>query len=141
MKDVSMVRLYLLRATYLLMTVGLAFQVWPAMMHRVGAMELQQGTVTCMLWAMSVLALIGLRYPLQMLPLLFFEMTWKAAWLATVALPKWQSGQMDYWTQQSAIACLMGVIFPLVIPWGYVLERYGKAPGDRWWKRVQAERA
>jgi len=26
----------------------------------------------------------------------------------------------------------MGVIFPLVIPWGYVWRHYVKAPGDRW---------
>jgi hypothetical protein len=34
-------------------------------------------------------------------------------------------------------ACLMGVVlFPLVIPWGYVLANYVKAPADRWRKPV-----
>jgi len=130
--EVSTFRLYLLRGAYLLIAVGLAVEIWPAMAGRVSSMELQQGTVTCMLWAMSVLALLGVRYPLRMLPLLFFEMVWKSAWLITVALPRWSNGQMDYGTTQSAIACLMGVIFPLVIPWRYVIENYLTAVGDRW---------
>jgi hypothetical protein len=135
MTKVSIVQLYLLRAVYLLIVVGLALQVWPSMVHRVAEMGLSQGTVTCMLWAMSVLAMLGIRHPLKMLPLIFFETVWKAAWLLTVALPKWSSGvPLDYWTRQSAIACLMGVIFPIVIPWRYVFEHYVKSPGDPWRK-------
>jgi len=29
-------------------------------------------------------------------------------------------------------ACLVGVIFYIVIPWPYVFAHYVKAPGDRW---------
>ena len=82
--------------------------------------------------AVSALALLGLRYPLQMLPLLFFELVWKSIWLIVVALPLWSAHQpMDAKTS-AVLACLMGVIFPIVIPWRYVFSNYVMKRGDRW---------
>src|SRR5665213_254608 len=86
-----------------------------------------------MLWALSVLAvLLAIRYPLQTLPLLFFEMTWKAAWLLAVALPRWSTGRMDPGTADTAFACLMVVIVPIVVQWFCGVENYVKKPGDPW---------
>src|ERR1700761_581552 len=117
---VSTFRLYLLRAGYLLLAVGLGLQIWPAFVgNHVGGMELMEGAVTCMLWALSILAWLGLRYPLRMLPLLFFEMAWKAAWLFAVGLPHWSAGNMDPGFAATAFACLIGVVFPFLIPWSY----------------------
>ena len=66
-------------------------------------------------------------------PLLFVEFAWKSIWLLAVALPIWRSGQaFDADTAETVKACLMGVIFPFVIPWGYVFKHYASAPGDRW---------
>ena len=42
----------------------------------------------CILLAMSVLAFLGLRYPVKMLPILLFESMWKLTWLAVIALPQ-----------------------------------------------------
>ena len=41
-----------------------------------------------MLTAMSILAFLGLRYPVKMLPVLLFESAWKLLWLALVAVPR-----------------------------------------------------
>ncbi|HJT43645.1 MAG TPA: hypothetical protein VJ750_09105 [Rhizomicrobium sp.] len=131
-------RLHLLRAAYLLLVVGLGVQVWPKMISGISTMTLGGGTVTAMLWTMSVLAIVGLRYPLQMLPLLFFETIWKAAWLLTVALPHWTAGTMDHRMAESAFACIMGAIFPIVIPWDYVFDNYVRKTGDRWWNRARS---
>jgi hypothetical protein len=130
---VSTFRLYLLRAGYLLLVVGLGLQIWPDFINnRVAGMELMEGAVTCMLLALSLLAWLGLRYPLRMLPLLFWEMAWKAAWLLVVALPHWSAGNMDDGTAATAFACLIGLVFPFLIPWSYVFENYVKRPGDPW---------
>ncbi len=77
-----------------------------------------QGVVHSMLAAMSALAIVGLRYPLQMLPLLFFELAWKAIWLVVVPLPLWSAHRMDPDTLETARECLMAVVFVVLIPVG-----------------------
>jgi hypothetical protein len=88
--------------------------------------------VTCMLWALSVLSILGLRYPLQMLPLLLFEITWKAAWLLTVALPHWTRGQWNQDLASTTFAVSLVVIFLPLVPWHYVFKHYVTKTGDRW---------
>jgi hypothetical protein len=132
MTQVSLLRLYALRATYLLLVVGLGIEIWPGIIHHEKPWELMQGVVRCMLAAVSVLAVLGLRYPLHMLPFLLFELVWKSIWLVVVAIPLWSAHQMDAETWATATACLMGVIFPIVIPWPYVFATYLMKRGDRW---------
>ena len=130
--QVSLLRLYALRATYLLLIVGLGVDVWPGIIHHAKPWGLMLGVVQCVLAAVSLVALVGLRYPLQMLPLLFFELVWKSIWLIVIAVPLWSAHQMDANTWETAVACLMGVIFPVVIPWRYVVANYVMRRGDRW---------
>ena len=129
---VGVVRLYLLRAGYLLLVVGLGLTVWPQIRQHAKSWELMHGVVACMLGAISALALLGLRYPLQMLPLLFFEVTWKAIWLVAVALPAWTAHRMDSDTSETAVECLMAAVFLAVVPWDHVVRRYVRQAGDRW---------
>ena len=132
MNDVSVFRLYLLRAMYLLIVVGLGIVIWPGVIHHDQPWGLMQGVVACMLAAFSALSLLGLRYPLQMLPLLMWELLWKSIWLLIVALPLWSSGQMDDKTLQTAFECLMAVLIPFVIPWKYVYAHYIRKQAERW---------
>jgi hypothetical protein len=125
-------RLNLLRAGYLLLVIGLGLTIWPAILHPGKTWELMNGVVVCMLGAMSALAVLGLRYPLQMLPLLFFEMGWKALWLARVALPALSAHRMDADTTETAFECLIAVVFLAVVPWPYVIQNYVLKSGDRW---------
>ena len=140
-RDVSIFRLYLLRATYLLVAVGLGVQIWPLILRSAAAPPAHmQGVVLAVLTAVSLLALLGLRYPIELLPLLLFELTWKAVWVLAIGLPLWRAGRLDAATHGTWIACLMGlVIFPLAIPWGYVLRHYVLARSDRW-RDAQASR-
>lgn len=131
--EVSTFRLYLMRGLYLLIAVGLGSMIWPGIIHHAKPWGHMQGVANALLAALSALALVGVRYPLQMLPLLLFELLWKAIWLVAVAVPLWSANQLDPDTRETVTACLMGIVLcPLVIPWGYVLTNYLRRPGDRW---------
>ncbi len=132
MTQVSLFRLYLLRALYLFMVIGLVFHTWPGIVHHRLSLPLMTGVGWSMLGAVSVLALIGLRHPLQMLPVLFFEIIWKTIWLLAFALPLWLAGQMDADTAQSVFECVLEVIILIAMPWRYVIHHYIINPGDRW---------
>ncbi len=88
-----------------------------------------------MLWALSTLSILGVRYPVRMLPLLLFEITWKAAWLLTVALPHWRRGQWNQELASTTFAVALVVILIPLVPWTYVFENYVRQPGDKWWGR------
>ncbi len=129
---VSLPRLYAMRAMYLLIVVGLALVVWPGVLHRSRPWELFEGVTQCMLAAFSALCVLGLRYPLQMLPLLLWELLWKSIWLLDVVLPAWRAGTLDEQTAGVAATCLLAAIIPFVVPWRHVVARYVRGAGDRW---------
>jgi hypothetical protein len=130
--SVSLPRLYLLRLGYLVVAVGLALTKWPLLINHDRPWPLFEGVETCMLVALSLLAFLGLRYPVQMLPILLFELGWKFIWVAVVVLPLWISNQMDPATLQVFYSCLVVLIVLAVIPWRYVVAHYVMKPGDRW---------
>ena len=93
--------------------------------------------ILSVLGATALLAVLGIRYPIKMLPLLFFEFVWKSIWVLAFGLPLSLSGGLDpnvtFGGTETLIACLVGVVLvPIVMPWGYVLKHYLRAPGDRW---------
>jgi hypothetical protein len=133
MGEVSLFRLYLLRATYLFIVVGLGFMIWPSILNPPENTEHMRGVVRSVLAAVSLLALVGLRYPLQMLPLLFLELLWKSIWVLAIGLPLWSAGELHAGTRQTWTDCLISIVlFLLVIPWGYVLTHYIRQPGASW---------
>ena len=139
MNEVSTLRLYLMRALYLLMCLGLGSIMWPRIINHEpwGHME---GVAFALLGALSALAALGVRYPLQMLPLLLFELLWKSVWLIFIALPLWRTGGLDPDNAATVFDCLLGVIIcPIVIPWGYVYRNYIRKSGDRWSRRRRSE--
>jgi hypothetical protein len=129
--DLSLTRLHLMRAGYLLMGVGLALVKWP-LLPEADAMPLYEGVTLCLLTALSLLAFLGLRHPVKLLPLLLFESAWKLLWLSLVALPKAVSGGLDAATTETLVSCSLVVVILAVTPWRYVWRKYLRAPGDRW---------
>jgi hypothetical protein len=123
----SRTRLHLLRAGYLFVGVGLAVVKWP-LLPGVAELPLYEGVVLCMLTAMSLLALLGLRHPVALLPVLLFESLWKLLWLGLVALPRALSGRLDAATTEMLVNCSLVVVVLAVIPWGYVARTYLRGP-------------
>jgi len=143
MSEVSTFRLYLLRAMYVFIAVGLAiFKLAPAILHPEN-LSPQDSVVISFLGAFALLAVLGIRYPLKMLPLLFFEFVWKSIWVVAFGLPLLLSGGLDpnvsFGGTETLTNSLLGVVLvPIVTPWGYVFKQYLRAPGARWGKQVQS---
>ena len=133
--NVSLFRLYLLRAIYALLALGQGFIQLPLFLHH-PHWTLNSGLAHSFLLALATLSLVGVRYPLQMLPLLVYELLWKCIWLVGIALPLWLANQVDADTRQAFFQ--IGPIIVLVpfIPWRYVFQNYIAKPGDRWSSRA-----
>ena len=117
---------------YLFIVVGLGFYLWPGVLDPNKHWELMQGQASCMLAAFSLLCIVGLRYPLQMLPVLLWEVIWKTLWLVLVPLPQWMAGRLDPSLVPTIFAIsLVGLVY-LAIPWRYVHVHYVKAATERW---------
>lgn len=129
--DLSLTRLHLMRAGYLLMGLGLALVKWP-LLPDAHALPLYEGVTLCLLTAMSLLAFLGLRHPVKLLPLLLLESAWKLLWLSLVALPKAATGDLDATTTDTVFSCSLVVLILAVTPWRYVWRNYVIATGDRW---------
>lgn len=130
---VSTVRLHLLRALYLLISVGLVFMVWPGIVNHPVVVPHFTAVVRSFLGALSLLALLGIRYPLKMLPLLLFELLWKFIWLVAFALPGLSAGQLDPAMDAELHVYIVSVVLiAAVLPWRYVLTHYVMVPGDKW---------
>jgi hypothetical protein len=137
MSEVSTFRLYLLRAMYVFMFVGLAIFKWPEILNPPQDISNTGTVVGSVLGALSLLAVLGIRYPVKMLPLLFFELLWKVIWVLGWGLPLWYTQQLSPDATETLISVLVGVVLvPLVIPWGYVFKQYVQASGDPWGKQV-----
>ncbi len=127
--EVSLFRLYVLRAMYLVLVVGLGAMIVPEIL---GHEPTSRGVIPSLLGAVWLLAFLGLRDPLAMLPLLLFELAWKAIWMIAYGLPQWSAGQAPPTFAEDSFNIALGVILLLVIPWGYVWRHYVQRPGDRW---------
>ena len=95
-------------------------------------MPLYEGVTLCLLTAMSLLAVLGLRHPVKLLPVLLFESLWKLLWLSLVALPKATTGDLDAATTDIVMSCSLVVVILAVTPWRYVWNHYVRTTGDRW---------
>ncbi len=133
MSETTTFRLYLLRAMYLFIAAGLALTVWPDIIAPPNTVANANTVIRSLLGALAVLCVLGLRYPLQMLPVLLFEFLWKVIWVVAFALRMWMHQGLDQYATETLFACLMGIVLvPIAVPWGYVLRHYVAAKGDRW---------
>ena len=124
-------RLNVLRFGYAFFGAGLAIVKWP-LIQNAHSLPVMEGVVACLLTAMSLLAFLGLRYPVRMLPILLFEVTWKVIWIAAVAIPHLVSDDLDAATREVLFSCSFIVVIVAVIPWRYTWRRYVQTPGDAW---------
>lgn len=90
-----------------------------------------------MLFALAIFAIGGLFRPLAFLPIMIYEVVWKAVWLFVVALPPFLAGE-EIPKIVSTTGSIIGICLIIaVIPWNYVWWRYFTQPVDPWRPRKQ----
>ena len=130
--NVSYWRVVALRIVYLLIVLGLSSFVWQQLLYESADMATMTGVAKTMMATLVILSLFGLRYPLDLLPVLIFELTWKSLWMLLIALP---AALNDRWTssiEQLFFECVGVVILLFLIPWRYVWQRWITRPDERW---------
>jgi hypothetical protein len=126
-------RLNMMRIGYLFMGVGLVLVKWPLIINgTVATLPVYEGVVAVLLTAMSLLAFLGLRYPVAMLPVLMFEVGWKLIWLGVVGIPNLAAGDTNPQFMSVFFNVCFGAVVLVVTPWDYAWKRFVRAPGDRW---------
>jgi hypothetical protein len=132
MNGVPVFRLNLLRVFYAVLFFGLGIYIWPEVVHHTSSFATAYGVRFALLAGMGAMAGLGLRYPLQMLPLLLFELVWKAVYLIAFALPLYLAHGIDSATAEDVRGVLAVVLFIPCMPWRYVFANYVMKPGERW---------
>ncbi len=134
MAEVSLTRLYLMRAFYLLILLGVGSMALPGLTDPDVPITPMRGVALSFWGALALLAAVGLRYPLRMIPVVLIQLLYKSIWLLAVALPLWSAGaEFDSEMAGFTRAMMIGIAADLiVIPWFYVWANYVRKPGDRW---------
>jgi hypothetical protein len=130
--ELSLFRLYTLRLCYFILSAGIGTFYWPSVIHHTSDFAISSGIQFSLLAGLGAIALLGFRYPVQMIPILLFEMTWKAIYLIAFALPLWRANQITDAAAEDIKAVLFVVIFIPLIPWRFVFANYVMRRGERW---------
>lgn len=129
---VAMWRIHMLRLAYLLMAGVMGPFVWQQVLFQIEPWPAPRIIAKSMLASLALLSLLGLRYPLQMLPLMLLETLWKTVAILLIILPAWLAHRMTPDMQVLFGECIGIVVVWLVMPWRYVWARYVRQPGEAW---------
>jgi hypothetical protein len=125
-------RIHMLRLAYLLIAGVMGTAVWQQVLFDTGPWPPSRVAAKSMLAALALLCVLGLRYPLQVLPLMLFEVLWKTVAILLIILPAWLGGRLTPDLQVLFFECIGIVVVYLVMPWRYVWARYVRHPGEPW---------
>jgi hypothetical protein len=126
---VALWRINAMRFLFLLMAVIMGgLFVWPQVLFESADWDVMRGLAKSMLAALALLSLWGVRYPLQMLPLMIYEIAWKTIWLILIAGRAYMAGKWTPDIEGLFNDCIGIVIAYFIVPWRYVWARYIKQP-------------
>lgn len=122
-------RVNAMRFLFLLMAVIMGGMfVWPQLLFHSADWDVMRGLAKSMLAALALLSLWGVRYPMQMLPLMLYEIAWKTIWLVLIAGRAWLAGKWTPDIEGLFQDCIGIIIAYFIVPWRYVWARYVKQP-------------
>lgn len=124
-QGVARYKIYLLRLLFVLMFAFLGKDAWTFILNHKGPWDPAEA-MNFSVWASySVLSLLGILYPLRMLPLVMLEILYKSIWLVIVAYPLWISNQLAGSNAEGMTFVFALVPLPiLAMPWKYAYRKY-----------------
>ena len=122
---VPKIRLYLMKALYLLTFIGVGYQAWAEVINPDEPLKTIDGIVYSFWVAYATLMGLGLLYPLKMLPLLLLQLFYKSVWVLGVYLPLKKADQLDTMAEGFLKICIIAILLDIiVIPWSYLIRNY-----------------
>lgn len=131
---VAMWQIHFLRLLFLLMALVMGTGVWGQMLFQPEPWPSSRIIAKSMLGALAVMSLLAVRYPLQMLPLMVFEIIWKTTFILLFFVPAWLKGAVPPDMQILFWECIGIVVAYLAVPWRYFWVRYFVQPSEPWRK-------
>ena len=123
--ELSQLRLTAMRLLYLLTAIGVGYPAWSSIINAAEHWNKLEGVAYSFWAAFTALALLGVRFPVKMLPLLLLQLFYKLVWFSAVAYPLWAAGQINPMTDGMVRIFGLAVLFDLIIiPWPYVVRTY-----------------
>ena len=130
--DVPLWRIHALRIIYLLIAGVMAIPAWQQVIFESADWGPLLVTQRSMLASLALLSVLGIRYPLAMLPVLLLETIWKTAALIFVIFPAWAGERMTPELEMLFTRTIGIIVAYIAIPWPYVWARYFRHPGEPW---------
>jgi hypothetical protein len=110
---------------YVLVFAVVGYRSWISLFQHHGTWDPFLAAALSMWASSSVLSLLGLIDPLRMIPLVLFEIGYKAIWLIAVARPLWFANQLAGSPAEELTYAFLPVVVPIaVLPWRYVFRTY-----------------
>ena len=122
-EGVRPIQIFGMRVGYVLVFTLVGYRSWTGILNHQGAWDPLQAAAVSMWASSSLLSLIGVFYPLRMLPLVLFEIGYKLIWLTAVAWPLWSANQLAGSPAEGMTYSFLPVVLPIALmPWGYVFR-------------------
>ena len=124
-EGVRPINIYLLRLLFVLVFLFVGYDSWTSILHHKGAWDHVRAAALCMWASYSLLSIIGVFYPLKMIPFVMFEILYKIVWLIIVAYPLWAAHRLAGSPAEEMTYAFLWVVLPIVaMPWRYAFNAY-----------------
>ena len=122
---VPRINIYLLRILFILMAVFVGSISWNSVITYAGDWDPVRAVAFCVWASYSLLAVLGIFYPLRLLMIVIFEIIYKIIWLIIVAFPLWSAGKLEGSSAEEMTYSFVWVLLPIVaMPWRYFFRTY-----------------
>jgi hypothetical protein len=124
-EGVRPLNIYVLRLLFLLVFLFVGYDAWTYIFRQEGPWDHVRAAAYCMWGAYAFLSILGVLYPLRMLPFVLFEIVYKIAWLIIVAYPLWRMNELAGSPAEGMTAAFLWVVLPIIaMPWKYFVQAY-----------------